>query len=70
MTELNAEEKEYYEAVLKQLKDLNVNTEREVLYETDGGNSVFMKGRFVGHSLNSLVCYVAKIQGKKVEWLD
>lgn len=70
MTELSAEEKEYYEAVLKQLKELNVNTEREVLYETDGGNSVLMRGIFAGYSVNSLVCYVAKIQGKKVEWLD
>jgi hypothetical protein len=70
MTELNAEEKEYYEAVLAVLKEQRVNTEREVLYETDGGNSVFMKGRFVGYSLNSLVCYVAEIQGKKVEWLE
>jgi hypothetical protein len=70
MIELSAEEKQFYEDVLEQLKQLGVNTDREILYETDGGNSVLMRGKCAGHSVNWLVSYVAKIQGKEVEWLD
>lgn len=70
MIELNAEDKQFYEDVLEQLKELRVDTTKDVLYETDGGNSVLMRGKCAGYSVNSLVCYVAKIQGKEVEWLD
>ena len=70
MIELNDKEKKYYQAVLKYLDKFGINTTRDVLYETDGGNMVFMRGRFVGCTLNELVTYVAKIQGKKTEWLD
>jgi len=70
MIELSAEDKQFYEDVLEQLKQLNVDTTKDVLYETDGGNSVLMRGKCAGYSVNSLVCYVAKIQGKEVEWLD
>lgn len=75
MKQLTQKEQFYYKEALMVLEYFNKDTSRDTLYLTDGGNSVIMKSdnkfsdQFIGHSINSIVEYVAEVQGKKTEWI-
>ena len=72
---MNKKEEKYYKRAIKFLEYFGTDLSRDILYLTDGGNSVIMNPKtewqeFLGYSINSIVKYVAKIQNKKTEWLN
>lgn len=59
----------------KFLDFFGVKYDGDVIYLTDGGNSVILNPKtkwkeFLGYSINEVAEAVAKKLGKKTEWLD
>ena len=67
-------EEEFLNKCLKLLDYLKIDYNKDIIYMTDGGNSCIMNPNsefyelFGGHSINSVVQYVAKKLNKKAEW--
>ena len=74
---MTQDEKDYISECKECLAFFSIDYNKDPIMLTSGGNSVIMRDgdgayskRMLGHSLNSIVMYVAEITGKKTKWAD
>jgi hypothetical protein len=66
---MDEKEAAFYKKVLKFLvSKMGFDPTTKVITLNSGDNSVIMKGEFAGHSLGELKTYIAKVEGKTIEW--
>lgn len=68
---MDAKQAAFYKKVVNFLEvKMGFDCTKKVFRLHSGDNSVLMKGELAGHSLAELKEWVAKVQGKKVEYED
>jgi len=69
------EERDFYSEAIEFLKSMGKDLSKDKIYLVDGDTGIVMNSktkfqRMLGHSICRVAEYVAKKQGKEVEWLD